>query len=225
VGPRQKTNEATSGDLRCASGRARRMRTVAILRRQYVNLMMQGLEREQLDQHIEQLKSSSEQQAKEQLKVYFIMDKIADKLKIEITEEEINGHIAQAAMQKRVRPERLKEDMAKDGSLEQFKLQVREQKCVTKLLETAKITEVDAKPEDREQKTEDRKQKAEGRKHKKETKEKAEEKAEKEVEKPAKKAPAAAPRLSSGQAKKHAEKPKAEEKTEKKKAAPRKKKT
>jgi len=178
--------------------------------------MMQGLEREQLDQHIEQLKSSSEQQAKEQLKVYFIMDKIADKLKIEITEEEINGHIAQAAMQKRVRPERLKEDMAKDGSLEQFKLQVREQKCVTKLLETAKITEVDAKPEDREQKTEDRKQKAEGRKHKKETKEKAEEKAEKE-EKPVKeeKKPSA----------KKAAKEKGEEKAEKKKAAPKKKKT
>jgi trigger factor len=125
--------------------------TVAILRRQYVNLMMQGLERENIDKHIDQLKSSSEQQAKEQLKVYFIMDKISDKFKIETTEEEINGHIAQAAMQKKVRPERLKEDMTRDGSLDQFKLQVREQKCVTKLLETAKITEVDApvaKPEE-----------------------------------------------------------------------------
>jgi trigger factor len=118
---------------------------VSLLRRQYVNLVMQGIPREQIDEHIDQLKSSTEQQAQQQLKVFFIMDKIADKLKIETTEEEINGHIAQMAIQRKVRPERLKEEMQRDGSLAQFKQQVREQKCVAKLLETAKITEVEAK--------------------------------------------------------------------------------
>ena len=98
------------------------------MRRQYINLMMQGLQQEQIDQHIEQLKSSSEQQAQQQLKVFFIMDKVADKLGIKTTEEEINGHIAQLAIQKKIRPERLKEEMQRDGSLDQFKSQVREQK-------------------------------------------------------------------------------------------------
>jgi trigger factor len=120
---------------------------VSLLRRQYVNLMMQGIPREQIDEHIEQLKASSEQQAQQQLKVFFIMDKVADKLGIKTTEEEINGHIAKLATQKHIRPERMKEEMERDGSLEQFKLEVREQKCVTKLLESAKITEVEAKPE------------------------------------------------------------------------------
>jgi trigger factor len=117
---------------------------VALLRRQYMNLMMQGLQRELIDQHIEQLKSSSEQQAQQQLKTYFIMDKIADKFGIKTTEEEINGHIAKLAIQKKIRPERLREEMQRDGSLDQFKLQVREEKCVAKLLESAKITEVEA---------------------------------------------------------------------------------
>jgi trigger factor len=119
---------------------------VAVLRRQYVNLMMQGVPREQIDEHIEQLKASSEEQAKQQLKVFFIMDKIAQNFKIETTEEEVNGHIAQVAMQKKIRPERMKEEMQRDGSLEEFKLQVREQKVIAKLLETAKITEVEPKP-------------------------------------------------------------------------------
>jgi trigger factor len=119
---------------------------VAVLRRQYVNLLMQGLPKEQIDPHIEQLKASSDKQAEEQLKVFFIMDKVAEKLGIQTTEEEINGHIAQLAVQKKIRPERLKEEMQRDGSLDQFKLQVKEQKCVAKLLETAKITEVEAKP-------------------------------------------------------------------------------
>ena len=121
--------------------------TVAVLRRQYVNLLMQGLPREQLDQHIDQLKASSEQQAQQQLKIFFIMDKIADKFGIKTTDEEINGHIAQLAIQRKVRPERMKEDMQRDGSIDQFTLQVKEQKCVTKLLESAKITEVEPKPE------------------------------------------------------------------------------
>jgi trigger factor len=120
---------------------------VSLLRRQYVNLMMQGIQREMIDQHIEQLKSSSEQQAQQQLKIFFIMDKISDKLGIKTTEEEINGHIAQMAIQRKIRPERMKEEMQRDGSLDQFKLQVREQKCVAKLLETAKITEVEPKAE------------------------------------------------------------------------------
>jgi len=38
----------------------------------------------------------------------------------------------------------MRQELAKDGSLEQFKLQVREQKCIEKILESAKITEVAA---------------------------------------------------------------------------------
>lgn len=144
---------------------------VTMLRRQYINLMMQGIDREQIDKNIEQLKSSTEQQAKEQLKAFFIMDKVAEKLDIKTTDEEVNGHIAQLAIQKHVRPERMKEEMQRDGSLEQFKLQVREQKCIAKLLASAKITEVEPKAE---------KHKVEAPKHKKT--------AEKTPEKPAKKA-------------------------------------
>jgi FKBP-type peptidyl-prolyl cis-trans isomerase (trigger factor) len=177
---------------------------VTMLRRQYINLMMQGIEREQIDKNIEQLKSSTEQQAKEQLKAFFIMDKVAEKLDIKTTDEEVNGHIAQLAIQKHVRPERMKEEMQRDGSLEQFKLQVREQKCIAKLLESAKITEVEPKAE---------KHKVEAPKHKKT--------AEKTPEKPAKKAETAT---------KHphtkATKAKDEEKPAKKaKPTPRKKKT
>jgi trigger factor len=115
--------------------------STSLLQRQYTNLLMRGLPREQIDQQMEQLRAGSEQQAKQQLKTFFIMDKIADKLEIEVTEEEINGHIAQLAIQRGQRPERMREQMLRDGSLAQFRLQVREDKCIAKLLESAKITE------------------------------------------------------------------------------------
>jgi len=117
----------------------------SLLRRQYSNLMTQGLSSEQIEERMEQLRASSEQQAKEQLKTFFIMDKVAEKLEIDVSEEELNGHIAQLALQRGQRPERMREEMVRDGSLAQFRLQVREGKCIAKLLESAKITEI--KPE------------------------------------------------------------------------------
>ncbi len=118
-----------------------------VLQRQYSNLIMRGLSREQLEEQIEQLKASSEQQAEQQLKTFFIMDKIAEKLDISVNEEEINGHIAQLAMQRQQRPEQMREQMARDGSLDQFSLEVRQNKCIAKLLESAEVTEKKAKKE------------------------------------------------------------------------------
>jgi trigger factor len=112
-----------------------------VLKRQYVNLMMRGLSREQIDEQMGQLRASSEEQAKEQLKTFFVMDKIADKLGIDVSEEEINSDIARLAIHQGQRPERLKEEMTRNGSLAQFRLEVRQSKCIAKLLESAKITE------------------------------------------------------------------------------------
>ena len=117
----------------------------SVLQRQYTNLLMRGLSREQVDEQIEQLQAGSEQQAEQQVKTFFIMDKIADKLEIDVSEEEINGHIAQLAMQRGQRPEKMREDMERNNSLAQLTLEVRQDKCIAKLLETAVITE--KKPE------------------------------------------------------------------------------
>ncbi|MHC4187723.1 MAG: trigger factor [Planctomycetota bacterium] len=116
-----------------------------LLQRQYTNLFSQGMTQEKIEEQLQQLQASSEQQAEEQLKTYFIMDKVAKQLEIDVTEEELNGHIAQLAIQRQQRPERLREQMTANGTLSQFKLQVQEDKCINKLLESAKITEVEPK--------------------------------------------------------------------------------
>ena len=127
----------------------------SVLQRQYTNLLLRGLSREQINEQLEQLQAGSEEQAEKQLKTFFIMDKVADKLEIDVSEEEINGHIAQLAMERGQRPERMREDMERNGSLAQFKLEVRQNKCIEKLLETAEITE--KKPEKAKKAKKDRK--------------------------------------------------------------------
>jgi trigger factor len=113
-----------------------------VLQRQYANLLMRGVPREEVEQQMEQLRAGSEEQAREQLKIYFIMDKVAEKYEISVTDEEINGHIARIAAYRGRRPEKMRDEMMRDGSLAQFTLQVREQKCIDKILKKAKITEV-----------------------------------------------------------------------------------
>jgi trigger factor len=118
-----------------------------LLKRQFTSLIQRGLRQEQLTEEMEKLRAGSEEQAREQLKTFFIMDTVADELKIEVSEEEVNGQIAQLAIQRGQRPERLREEMARNGTLAQFRLKVREDKSIAKLLESAKIKEIAPKKE------------------------------------------------------------------------------
>jgi trigger factor len=129
---------------------------------------------------MQQLRASSEEKAKEQLKLFFITDKIAEKLGVTTTEEEINGHIAQVAASGNRRPEKVREELVRNGSLAEFSLQVREQKCIEKLLESAKITEVKAKSEKKAEKkaAEKKDEKEPAKKAAKKETDKAEKKAE-----------------------------------------------
>lgn len=116
--------------------------SLALLQRQYANMLIRGVAKEQADQQMDQLRASSEEQAIQQLKQFFIMDKIAQKFEITVTDEEINGHIAQIASYRGRRPEKMREEMHRDGSLANFTLQVREEKCIEKILEKARIVDV-----------------------------------------------------------------------------------
>jgi trigger factor len=120
--------------------------SLSILQRRYVNLLMQGVSKEEIEQQMDQLRASSDEQAKRELKLFFIMSKVADHFGVEVSEEEINGHIAAVAAQRGRRPEKMREELARDGSLAQFALQVREHKCIEKILEKAKIVETDHVP-------------------------------------------------------------------------------
>jgi len=116
-----------------------------LLQRRFVQLLMQGQSREEIEQQMQQLQAASDREATEQLKEWFVMEKVAETLGVEVSEEEVNGYVAQMAIRQGKRPERMREELARDGSLTQFRMEVREQKCIEKLLETAKVTEISAK--------------------------------------------------------------------------------
>jgi trigger factor len=114
-----------------------------VVNRRAVDLMMRGIPREQIESNVERLRHGAKDEAVKELKLFFILEKIATDQGVDVDEDELNGRIAMLAAQRGVRPEKLKQQMAKDGTLANMYVQMREQKAVDKLLEGAQIEEVD----------------------------------------------------------------------------------
>jgi trigger factor len=119
--------------------------TARVLQRLQMDLAYRGVPEEEIAQQIAEKREGSEEEAIRQLKLFFILDQAAKDLDVQVNENEINGRIASLAMQQGRRPEKLRQEMHKQGQIEQLYLQLREQKVMDTVLEKATIKEVKAK--------------------------------------------------------------------------------
>ncbi len=116
-----------------------------VLQRSAMDLLYRGVPEEVVREKVAELRGASEGQAVRQLKHFFILDKASKELGIDVEEQELNGRIAMLAMQQNRRPDKLRQEMGRQGQIEQLYLQIREQKTLDKILEQAKVTEVEGK--------------------------------------------------------------------------------
>jgi len=112
------------------------------LQRQKLEMLYRGMSEEDVEQKLAELRTESAEAAQRQLAEFFILDAAAKKLEVEVQENEVNGRIAMLAMQQNRRPEKLRQEMRRRGELENLYLQIREQKTLDKVLESATVTEV-----------------------------------------------------------------------------------
>ena len=127
-------------DLELPQGLTSRQ-SARLLQREAMELAYKGVDRQEIEQKIAESRQSSDEKARHQLKQFFILDQAAKNLKIEVSEAEVNGQIASLAMQQGRRPEKLRQQMQKQGELEYLYLQIREQKTLDKIIENAKVIE------------------------------------------------------------------------------------
>ncbi len=113
-----------------------------LLARRYVGLMLEGVPREQIDRNLERLEAAAAAQATRELRLSFILGKLADAEGIEVDEAEVNARIAQMARQYKRRPERLRQEMTNEGTLDHVSSAIREEKAIARVLESAKIVDV-----------------------------------------------------------------------------------
>ncbi len=115
------------------------------LARRYYELLQRGVAREMIDENLEKLQASSSEEANQKLKMSFIMETVADKLEIEVSEAEVNGVVAQIAAQYGRRPERFREELVREDRLETLKNQIRDERAVDKILEMAEVVDAPVK--------------------------------------------------------------------------------
>ncbi len=123
--------------------------TARVLQRQQMELSYRGVPEDEIAQQIAEAREGSEEEAIRQLKLFFILDQAAKDLDVQVNETEINGRIAMLAQQQGRRPEKLRQEMHKQGQIEQLYLQLREQKVMDQIIEKATITEVKATDDDK----------------------------------------------------------------------------
>lgn len=112
-----------------------------ILMRTRYEMLSRGISEEVVEQKLAEMRGESDAEAKKQLKQFFVLDKASKELGIEVDEAEINGRIAMMAFQQNRRPDKMREEMAKNMQIEQLYLQIREQKTLDAALEKAKVVD------------------------------------------------------------------------------------
>ena len=117
----------------------------AVVRR-VIELQQAGLPQSEIDAKIDELRTSAKESVARDLKLGFILGKVAEKLGAEVTDEEVNTEIARMARLYNRRFDRVRDDLQNQGLLDQLAEKIRHDKCVTTLLGDAKIIEVTGEP-------------------------------------------------------------------------------
>lgn len=114
------------------------------LQRQRLEMMYRGFEPSTIEERIAELRNASQDLARRELKLFFILNRAAEDMNIQVTEGEMNGRIAQMAMERNVRPEQLRQELIQRGQVGGIFQQIREHKTFDAILAKANVTDMPA---------------------------------------------------------------------------------
>jgi len=112
-----------------------------IMVRQQFRLRQRGVPEQEIDKHLEDLRNASEEAAARNLKIFFILESIAEKEKIFVNENEVQNRIAALANSYRISTQRMRAQLEKDGAIAELRGGMREDKVSDFLLKNAEIEE------------------------------------------------------------------------------------
>ncbi len=115
----------------------------AIIRR-VVEARKQGLPEEEIDKHMDELRTGAKEQAVRDLKLAFILDKAAQQLDVSVTDEEVNTEIARIARRYDRRFDRVRDELQRENLLPQIADSIRTDKLVRHVLASATFETVKA---------------------------------------------------------------------------------
>lgn len=119
-----------------------RKQTENALRREVLEMEQAGFTTQQIMARENQLRQNAITSTRQALKEHFVLDKIADHEKIEVTPVDIDAEIQLMAIQRGENPRRVRARLVKSGVIENLEAQIRERKAVDVILKTAVFEDV-----------------------------------------------------------------------------------
>ncbi len=114
------------------------------LERRRLELMYRGIDAQQIEEHMAELRASSSTDAARDLKLFFILYSVAEHYKVRVDEIEISQRIAQMAAQRNVRPEQLRAELIQTRQINGIYQQIRDHKSLDAILNRATVEEMPA---------------------------------------------------------------------------------
>ncbi|MCZ6836396.1 MAG: trigger factor [Planctomycetota bacterium] len=112
------------------------------LERFRLDMQSKGVASEEIERHLAESRSISDDEAKSKLKMFFVLQKLAEHFNVEVSEQEINSRIAMIATQRGMRPDRLKTELVQANRITELASQIRDQKAADRLVDEATVTDV-----------------------------------------------------------------------------------
>ena len=133
-----------------------------LVEQQRVDLLGRGLDENEVEMKLAELRSESERYSSDRLRLMFIMAKVAKHFEVEVGEAEINGRIAEIAAAQRVRPDEVRTELSRTGRIREVAMSIQQAKAADRVVDTAKVTEMPAEDWNKEveKRVEERKKKA-----------------------------------------------------------------
>ncbi|MEO0512509.1 MAG: trigger factor [Planctomycetota bacterium] len=113
------------------------------LERQRMELMYRGVDANEIEEKLAELRTASDSSARRELKQFFVLAKVAEKLDVRVTEAEVNQRVYQLAAQNGVRPEQMRDHLMKNNQINQIAQQVLEHKALDAVIAKSTVEEVD----------------------------------------------------------------------------------
>lgn len=114
------------------------------MERRRMELMYRGMDEMEIESHVAQLRAASAAEAKQNLKLFFVLNRVAEDMDIQVTEGEARQRVAQMAFERGARPEPFFQELVQSGRIQSVFLQIREHKTLDAIIEKSKVTDVKA---------------------------------------------------------------------------------
>jgi trigger factor len=109
-----------------------------------LELLERGLAPDEVERQLAEMRGDSETQARDRLKLFFLLRRLGEHFKVDVSEQEINGRIATIAAQHGQRPDQLRAELSRTGKINEVARMVYEQKAADRVIAKAAIEEIPA---------------------------------------------------------------------------------